>query len=390
VSAHKTGSNYVLAIGIQNYRQLKKLSTPRNDAKEVAKVLHDQYGFETTVLLDATRRQILDALDHYRAALHEADNLVVYYAGHGYYDAGADLAYWAPADAENNSHDDWIVANEITGAVRAIPARHVLIVSDSCYSGLLVRDVTPHFGTVEYDTYLERVFRGKSRSLMSSGGKEPVADGDGSHSNHSVFANALLAGLRDFNMDSFAAEDLFNRYVRQKVAGRSSQLPEYSLLRNSGHEDGDFVFFRWNAKRRTSRGATVADPGASASVAKASAAPDSILRNFHTMFIETRGARFFGSNQLKAALVKNADFASLNVVIVDDPQAADVVLEVSYTFPWDYPFELKHQSTSVVLLAGKGSGPLSGTEGADSVAREWVKLAKPYRAQQLDKRARQQ
>ena len=65
--------------------------------------------------------------------------------------------------------------------------------------------------------------------------------------------------------------------------------------------------------------------------------------------------------------------------IVDDPAVADVVLEVGYTFAWDYPFSLKYQDTSVVLVSGKGSGPFSGPAGATSVASEFAKLLKAYR-----------
>ena len=52
---------------------------------------------------------------------------------------------------------------------------------------------------------------------------------------------------------------------------------------------------------------------------------------------------------------------------------------LSYTFAWDYPFTVKHQNTSVVLLTGKGVGPFSGPAGAASVATELVKALKPYR-----------
>ena len=69
----------------------------------------------------------------------------------------------------------------------------------------------------------------------------------------------------------------------------------------------------------------------------------------------------------------------LNVSIVDDHAVADVVLNVSYTFAWDYPFTVKHQNTSVVLLTGKGTGPVSGPAGAANVATELVKALKPYR-----------
>lgn len=69
----------------------------------------------------------------------------------------------------------------------------------------------------------------------------------------------------------------------------------------------------------------------------------------------------------------------MQIAVVDDRSLADTVLEVGYTFAWDYPFSLKHQNTSVVLVSGKGSGPFSGPRGATSVAGELVKLLKPYR-----------
>ena len=107
-----------------------------------------------------------------------------------------------------------------------------------------------------------------------------------------------------------------------------------------------------------------------------------ILRHFKTMYVDAHGATYFSSNQLKASLVRNKDFAALNIAIVDDPKTADAILVVGYSFAWDFPFELKHPASSIVLLAGKGTGPLSGIVGATSVAREFVKAATPYRVAQ--------
>jgi hypothetical protein len=108
--------------------------------------------------------------------------------------------------------------------------------------------------------------------------------------------------------------------------------------------------------------------------------PDYILKNFRTMWVDAREAQYFGSDQMKAALDRNKEFHELNIHMVDDPHLADVLLNVSYTFAWDYPFQLKHQNTTVVLLAGKGLGPFSGPVGAADVAREFVKAVKRYRA----------
>jgi hypothetical protein len=95
--------------------------------------------------------------------------------------------------------------------------------------------------------------------------------------------------------------------------------------------------------------------------------------------VDAYDAHYFGSDQLKAALGKNKDFAKLNIHIVDDPRVADTVLTVSYTFAWDYPFALRHQNTTMVLLSGKGEGPFSGPLGAADVARNFVNMAKPWR-----------
>ena len=247
IAAAQPGRYYALVVGINNYQHLPRLKTPLNDATEIASILSAQYGFQTRLLLDATRDQILGALSDYRGKLRENDNLLIYYAGHGYYDRDADQAYWFPVDAEKGNSARWIVATEITGQARAISARHVLVVSDSCYSGMLTRSVAPTFEDPrERDLYLEKMLRGKSRYVMSSGGDEPVADSDatGHASGHSVFANAFLQGLSQITLTEFSAEELFNQYVREQVGGRSKQLPEYNPIRDSGHDSGAFVFFR--------------------------------------------------------------------------------------------------------------------------------------------------
>jgi hypothetical protein len=107
--------------------------------------------------------------------------------------------------------------------------------------------------------------------------------------------------------------------------------------------------------------------------------PEFILRNFRTLYVDAREAQYFGSDQMKAALGRNPEFAKLKIWIVDDPRVADVVLSVSYTFAWDFPFQLRHQNTTTVLIAGKGEGPFSGPLGAADVARQFVNKVKTYR-----------
>jgi len=128
-----SGHYYALVIGNDDYVSLPKLKTAAADAREVERVLRESYGFQTKLLLNATRGQIVAALSAYRRELSADANLVIYYAGHVYNDKDADKAYWLPVDATIDDVSNWIIADEITTGIRVIPARHVLVIADSCY-----------------------------------------------------------------------------------------------------------------------------------------------------------------------------------------------------------------------------------------------------------------
>jgi WD40 repeat protein/uncharacterized caspase-like protein len=238
-----SGKYVALLIGNNAYQHLNQLKTAINDAEKVAGLLRESYGFETKVLLNATREKIISAINEHRRSLTDQDHLLIYYAGHGFFDRDVSKAYWLPVDARDTDNANWISADDVTTNIRGIRARHILIISDSCYSGAIVRENPIRLTTpAERERYIEKMMEGTSRILMASGGAEPVEDGGGG--GHSVFANALLRGLRQMDMPMFTAEELFFRFVKEPVAGKSDQTPEYSPIRNSGHDAGDFVFIR--------------------------------------------------------------------------------------------------------------------------------------------------
>jgi TonB family protein len=237
------GDYYALVIGIDDYpAPLHQLKTAVNDARAVGQLLQGRYGFKVEYLLneDATRYKILSALGKYRMNLHEDDNLLIYFGGHGYYDRDTDRAYWLPVDADSGTSPNTIMADEVTTLLRALPLRHVLVVSDSCYSGGLSRSANEPAPTPSTPSYLIKELKTKSRSLMSSGGNEPVTDSGAN--GHSVFANAILKGLEQENDSLFAAKDLFYTSIRKQVASNSDQIPQYTVLRNSSDDGGDFIF----------------------------------------------------------------------------------------------------------------------------------------------------
>jgi uncharacterized caspase-like protein len=232
------GNYHALVIGNQKYRTLTPLQTAQRDALTVAWALEKHYGFKVTKLMDASRSDILLALREYRKTIGKTDNLLVYYAGHGWLDEEADAGYWLPVDAARDNDVDWVSLSAITSAVRAIPAKHVLVVADSCFAGKLTRDIHLKRRT---PGYLKKISQKRARVVLTSGGLEPVADTGGARG-HSVFAAAFLKVLKE-NDGVMDGETLFSR-LRRPVMLAASQTPEYSDIRKAGHEGGDFLFVR--------------------------------------------------------------------------------------------------------------------------------------------------
>jgi uncharacterized caspase-like protein len=241
------GHYYALVIGNQNYTHWPDLKTPESDAMQTAQILSKKYGFKTKLLLNATRYDILQALNELRKELNEKDNLLIYYAGHGHLDTKIDRGYWVPVDGDVDSNVNWISTFSITDIISAISAIHVLVVADSCYSGALTRSTLARLEAGMSDEarahWLKVVAAKRSRTVLSSGDLQPVLDSGGG--DHSVFAKAFLDVLTT-NTEILEGERL-HREIAARVAYAASaaqveQVPQYAPIRYSGHEAGDFLF----------------------------------------------------------------------------------------------------------------------------------------------------
>ena len=233
------GRYFALIIGNNRYSYLPKLRTAINDAEIVASILKNNYGFNVTVLQDARRSDILIAMGKLREKLSPKDNLLIYYAGHGWLDKDEDEGYWLPVDATKDNEINWISNEYVTKQLKAMAAKSVLIVADSCYSGKLGRGI--HIQKRSPD-YYSRVSRRRGRSVISSGGLEPVIDSGGMNGDHSVFASAFIEALQE-NKDIIDATELFT-IIRRPVVLNADQTPEYADIRKAGHDGGEFIFIR--------------------------------------------------------------------------------------------------------------------------------------------------
>ena len=249
LSGMNFGRYYAIVIGNQNYQQIESLQTPKYDAARAARILADKYGFTVQILDDANDITMLKTINDLNAVLKPEDNVLIYYAGHGArLKSGAmESGYWLPVNADAPPEDRFWVPNEqITGHLGRLVAKRVLVVADSCYSGLLSTDPSYLFlnDKVSYSKeYIKYKLPKRSRLLLSSGGDKPVLD-EGSGGN-SVFARAFLDEL-EANQGIMSSPELFSR-IRKRVEVAAAknkfvQTPEFKSIKGAGHEVGDFFF----------------------------------------------------------------------------------------------------------------------------------------------------
>ncbi len=243
------GNYHALVIGNDEYRQLPRLNTAVNDARDIDRILKASYSFKVTLLLNADRYQILSTLNGIRERLTDKDNLLIYYAGHGELDRKNQRGHWLPVDAEPNSSANWISNIVITDILNAMNVQQLLVVADSCYAGTLTRSSVGRLDAALSETerlkVIQLMARKRSRMVMTSGGLGPVVDSVGG--SHSVFAQPFIELLQT-NVGVLSGQEMF-RQLQIRVAATAQrvdaqQVPEYAPIKFAGHEAGDFFFVR--------------------------------------------------------------------------------------------------------------------------------------------------
>lgn len=252
--AMERGRYHALIIGNNLYNDTENfvtLSTPRNDAEQLKRILIQRYRFDESsikLIPDATHEEIYLALSFFRKNLLPEDKFLIYYAGHGIYDETNSVGFWLPVDAVKAHRGKWISNEDITNYLSLILSQHVLVIADSCYSGSMtdLAILHPRAGMPEgvLREMLANLVKKRSRTVLTSGGLTPVFDTGGGR--HSVFAEALLQVLDD-NQGVLVGKDLFSE-VSPRVSLKTRQLfgkrqePGYGALHRAGHGAGDFFF----------------------------------------------------------------------------------------------------------------------------------------------------
>jgi len=364
-----------LVVGIGQYPHVAPLANAANDARDVGKLLQDEYGFELLprgrVCLDgeATLASLQQAMRDSLAQAGPETRWLFYFAGHGMAagdalagDAAAETqGYLLPVDAQRGQPATWLRLSELVRACLESACAQALIILDACYSGsALIRpndldDSIPVAAAAATgapgrahrpDPHITR----RVVQIVSSGNPaQPVMDGGGR--GQSVFTQSLLealqgwAGIHEEDDGRLRFSRLLDHLVFD-VPGRlralnystTSQRPIGGYLRRGPSEQGDFTFRPWSGRlpARIVQAARADDPSwrqkalADLSVAKDDAArrPAGVqLASAHTLRSGGAGAPFLVTGFLDyepVAAVRSQAAATLGEL--GDPAAAGALL----------------------------------------------------------------
>ncbi|MCK9283907.1 MAG: caspase family protein [Rhodocyclaceae bacterium] len=211
------------------------LETPIADVESIAQVLQNRFGFESRVVRNAGKAQIIAAINEIAASTRPEDSIVLLYAGHGYLMDDTRMGFWIPVDASVKTPANWISNTDISKLLKAIPARQLILVSDSCFSGSLTKEQKVSSGKADRDEILRR----RSVVVFSSGDEEPVSD-EGKEG-HSIFAYNLIKALESASGVTPGYE--IYQVVHGKVRKEYEQTPQYGAVVSAGHVSGGEYLF---------------------------------------------------------------------------------------------------------------------------------------------------
>lgn len=236
---NKESRYFGLIIGVSNYEdpQITSLDNTINDSQKLLDVLTLKYNFENENMIfleDASRKDIIESLDVLATKMTSNDNLLIFYAGHGWWDEAANNGYWLPADARRGNKTDWFRNSTLVDYLKEIKSRHTLLITDACFGGAILktRKAFP-----EASKAIKMLYKLPSRKAMTSGTREEEVP------DRSAFIHYLLERLEQNTEKYLSSEQLFSS-LRIAVINNSDCIPQYGEIKNVGDQGGDFIFIK--------------------------------------------------------------------------------------------------------------------------------------------------
>jgi len=237
-------TDYALVFATDQYDNWPDLVNPVFDSRTIAEELRKTYGFKVEIVENATQNEILKKLrDYIEKKYKPLDQLFIFFAGHGNYDATFGEGYLVPREAltKDEAKTSYLSYNRLRSVVNNIPCEHIFLSMDVCFGGTFdqalasSRGMDDEYKEKSAAEFITQKLTYKTRKFLTSGGKQYVSDGI--PGKHSPFARALIEALRSKGgRDGILTLSEITPYVEKlKITPRSGEFGDNA-------PGSDFVF----------------------------------------------------------------------------------------------------------------------------------------------------
>lgn len=236
------GKSWLFGVGINNYKHFPALNNAVGDVKAIKELLRQKYRIDEIITLfdqDATRRNIFQQLKALEQEIGPDDKLLILFSGHGFLSNKG--GHWVPYEAEPGFDDDYLPNFHLKVYLRNIKAKHILVISDSCFSGSLFAE-----GIVRKVPGPEEQFEQLKSRYGFCSGRFTEEVWDGPKGGHSPFAGSIIDILKE-NREAVLRASVFADRVLNRTTAKYRQLPRHGPLFDVGDKGGQYIFRLKNA-----------------------------------------------------------------------------------------------------------------------------------------------
>lgn len=218
-----------LVIGNSAYVN-SPLVNPRNDAQDISEALR-KFGFEVTLLTDASTRQMRNAIRDFGSKSTRAEAALFYFAGHGLQIRGTNYLVPTQADirTEADAEDLSVSASYVLRTMEDSEAKVKVVILDACRNNPYARS----FRSAERGLASMQAATGTLIAFSTAPGSV-ASDGDG---RNGLYTKHLLKSLDDANTDILKVFQRTRANVLKESSGQQVPWESTSLI-------GDFYFQR--------------------------------------------------------------------------------------------------------------------------------------------------
>lgn len=269
---------YALIAGVCGYGGERALHAPCRDARAMRELLVTRLGYPRDHVLffldrpepgeatdgEPTAENLKLAVERFRQRFSTADDtssFLFYYSGHGGFEAGArkDFGVLQPAGYFEHperpiSERGWDMQELLDDLRKGVPAKHVMVILDACYSGWAAGAK----GDARLSGELRSLWSERAEVVITAAAKgqraweDEAEPGAWSWSGHSALTAFLLEGLgrgqADGNRDRVITDEELASFLAAKVPAavrqsrQAEQTPQFHRFDEHLPRSGQFLF----------------------------------------------------------------------------------------------------------------------------------------------------